>query len=89
MDKFTIEVPSSIRYISDWAEFNDLFPRIPHILDKQIPGCGFTEWCLTSPENVILCSPRNMLILNKWEQHPEEVYRVYNSSRDMDPEIDK
>ncbi|MBR2247537.1 MAG: hypothetical protein IJ880_10985 [Bacilli bacterium] len=84
-----IPVPPGIRYIGKWDGFYDRFPRFPHIMDKQIPGCGFTEWCLTNKDNVILCSPRNMLILNKWEQHINEVFRVHNDSRDIDPAIDK
>lgn len=84
-----ISVPPGIRYIGKWDGFYDKFPRFPHIMDKQIPGCGFTEWCLTNKDNVILCSPRNMLILNKWEQHINEVFRVHNDSRDIDPAIDK
>ena len=84
-----ISIPPGIRYISDWEEFYYKFPRFPHIMDKQIPGCGFTEWCLTNRDNVILCSPRNMLILNKWEQHIDDVYRVYNDSFDIDPGVDK
>ena len=58
-------------------------------MDKQVPGCGFTEWCLTNPDNVILCSPRNMLIQNKTEQHPDDVFRVYNDKYDIDLEVDK
>lgn len=85
----TLIVPPGIRYIGNWKEFYDNFPRIPHIMDKQIPGCGFTEWCLTNQDNVVLCSPRNMLIQNKWEQHPDTVYRVVNDSRDYDLNIDK
>lgn len=85
----TLIVPPGIRYIGDWKEFYDNFPRFPHIMDKQIPGCGFTEWCLTNQDNVVLCSPRNMLIQNKWEQHPDTVYRVVNDSRDYDLNIDK
>ena len=84
-----ILVPRGIRYISDWEDFYNKFPRIPHIMDKQIPGCGFTEWCLTNPDPVILCSPRNMLILNKWEQHPTDVFRVHYDKYDLDPEVDK
>lgn len=90
MKKHIIEVPKNIRYISEWDEFyTEIFPRFPHIMDKQIPGCGFTEWCLTNPDNVILCSPRNMLILNKYEQHPGDVFRVFNDKYDLDPEVDK
>lgn len=89
MEKNVLIVPSNIRYMNEWEDFYNNFPRFPHILDKQVPGCGFTEWCLTNPDNVILCSPRNMLILNKWEQHPNEVFRVYNDKYDVDPGVDK
>ena len=89
MTKETVIVPSNIRYMNEWEDFYNNFPRFPHILDKQVPGCGFTEWCLTNPDNVILCSPRNMLILNKTEQHLGEVYRVRNDKYDVDPGVDK
>ena len=39
-----IIVPKGIRYVSEWENFT--IPDFPHIMDKQIPGCGFTEWCL-------------------------------------------
>lgn len=70
-----IKVPKGIRYISEWKEF-ELF-NFPHILDKKIPGCGFTEWCLVNNQDVILCSPRKILLQNKKEQH-EEVFLVIN-----------
>lgn len=89
MEKIIIKVPGQYRYMGEWDEFIDLFPRFPHIMDKQVPGCGFTEWCLTNPDNVILCSPRNMLILNKWEQHPDDVFRVHNDKYDIDPGVDR
>ena len=56
MNKTILEVPVGVRYISQWNGFrlNDF----PHILDKKIPGCGFTEWCITNNEDTILCSPR-------------------------------
>ena len=71
-----INVPKGIRYISQWNDFK--LEQFPHILDKQIPGCGFTEWCITNPDNVILCSPRKILLENKEEQHSGEVFRVIN-----------
>ena len=84
-----IKVPQGIRYLSQWdpgfcfANFPERF-----ILDKQIPGCGFTEYCLTGPENVILCSPRKLLLKNKWDQHEQDVYLVVNEA-DKDPDVDK
>ena len=53
MKKTILKVPKGIRYISDWTEFKDIFPTIPHIMDKTIPGCGFTEWCLGNEMNTI------------------------------------
>lgn len=70
-----IKVPKGIRYISEWKEF-ELF-NFPHVLDKKLPGCGFTEWCITNNQDVILCSPRKILLQNKKDQH-EEVFLVVN-----------
>ena len=83
-----IVVPSGIRYISDWSEFN--FNKFPGkcIINKQLPGCGFTEYCLRGPENVILCSPRKMLLKNKKDQHEFDVYLVVNEM-DKESNIDK
>ena len=86
MDKIRKEVPQGIRFLSDWNEFKlSNFPS-KCIINKQIPGCGFTEYCIRSSENIILCSPRK--ILNKWDQHKQEVYLVRNEM-DKDPGIDK
>ena len=58
------------------------------IINKQLPGCGFTEYCLRGPENVILCSPRKMLLKNKKDQHGRDVYLVINELEKEVP-IDK
>ena len=76
MNKTTINVPPGIRYISEWEDFQ--LPNYPHIMDKQITGCGFTEWCITNPWNLILVSPRLILLENKEEQHPSEVFYARN-----------
>ena len=81
-----IPVPANIRFMSQWKEFS--IPDIPHIMNKQIPGCGFTEYCITNSEDVILCSPRKILLQNKFEQHKDEVYLVVNE-RDKDIATDK
>ena len=88
MDKKKIEVPEGIRFLSDWEGFN--FSEFPgkSIINKQIPGCGFTEYCIRSNENIILCSPRKILLENKWDQHQGEVYLVRNEM-DKDPSVDK
>ena len=72
-------VPRGIRFISELGtDFR--FYKLPGkcIINKQLPGCGFTEYCLRGPENVILCSPRKMLLKNKKDQHGREVYLVVN-----------
>ena len=80
-----IIVPKGIRYISEWKGFS--IPDFPCIINKTITGCGFTEFCITSSENVILCSPRKILLENKEEQHPGQVYYVRNEL-DTSPKVD-
>ena len=72
-------VPRGIRFISELGT-NFRFYKFPVkcIINKQLPGCGFTEYCLRGPENVILCSPRKMLLKNKKDQHKDSVYLVVN-----------
>ena len=67
MERKIIEVPENIRYISEWPGFN--LPDHPCIINKKITGCGFTEYCITNNQNLILCSPRKILLENK-EEHP-------------------
>ena len=86
MQKETIPVPEKIRYMSEWEGYS-IF-NFPHILNKQIPGCGFTEYCITNNEDVILCSPRKILLQNKYDQHKDEVFLVVNEY-DSDPGTDK
>ena len=84
MDRTILEVPAGIRYISDWEEFD--FGNFPDkcIINKQLPGCGFTEWCIRNRHPLVLCSPRRMLLQNKADQHPE-VFLVRN---ELDQEIE-
>ena len=88
MEKFNIVVPKGIRYIGEWGDFR--FNNFPAkcIINKQLPGCGFTEYCIGGPENVILCSPRKMLLKNKKDQHEFDVYLVVNEM-DKESNIDK
>jgi len=87
MEKIILDVPCGIRYISDWKDFD--FSNFPDkcIINKQLPGCGFTEWVIRNPKPMILCSPRKMLLQNKTDQHPE-VFLVRNEL-DQDTETDK
>lgn len=74
MNSNSLPVPKGVRYISEWEDFS--LKDYPHIIDKQIPGCGFTQWCLTNNMNVILCSPRKVLLENKKDQLGENVFLV-------------
>ena len=88
MEKVILDVPSGIRYISDWEDFD--FKNFPDkcIINKQLPGCGFTEWCIRNQKPTVLSSPRRVLLLNKAEQHPEDIFLVRNDL-DEDVEADK
>ncbi len=77
-NKYSIIVPEGIRYIGNWKEYNLNLFQFPHILDKKIPGCGYTEYCLTCDIPVILCSPRLMLLQNKYDQHKGELFYYRN-----------
>ena len=84
-----VEVPAGYRYISEIPDFkiNDF----PHILNKQIPGCGFTEYCIDpakNSEDIILCSPRKILLKNKYDQHVGDVFLVENKY-EVEPRTDK
>ena len=85
----SIVVPRGIRYISDWDDYDKTYLfQFPHILDKKIPGCGYTEYCIRNNRNIILCSPRKILLQNKYDQHPDEVFLVINEL-DVSLNVDK
>lgn len=68
MKKEIFIVPNGIRFIS---ELNYPLPETPTVINKKLTGCGFTEWAIMCPANVILVSPRRILLENKSAQHPE------------------
>ena len=82
-------VPGGIRFLSDWKDF--FFYKLPPkcIINKQIPGCGFTERVINGIENCILCSPRIALLDSKYSKHDKDVYLVKNELLDSDPGVDK
>ena len=76
MNKKIIKIPRGIEYISQWSEY--AIPRGEHcIVDKGVTGCGYTEYCLMNDNNVVLCSPRKLLLENKDEQHKEDDNILY------------
>lgn len=88
-------VPREVYYLSNWnkgtcGEDNPLdsifvinnsrnMIKRGFVLDKVIPGCGLTHYCLTNPFHTILCSPRKILLENKAEQLGDSVYYVSGS----------
>lgn len=93
MKKTIIQVPKGIRYFNKFEEnYGFHLEDYPYILDKKLPGCGFTTWVLTNKDNVILASPRKMLMENKKEQIGSSVYLVKGSEIDslnVDKDLNK
>lgn len=75
MNKIAIKVPKGIQFISEWKEYQ--IPKGHCIVDKGVTGCGYTEFCLTNDKNVILCSPRKLLLENKRDQHKTDPGIMY------------
>ena len=97
MEKHEIIVPKGIRFIGEinpetkerlWDyELEDY--DFPHILNKKLTGCGYTEYCLKNKQKLILISPRKFLLENKEEQHEGDVYYVKNElETSVDFELD-
>lgn len=74
MHKEKINVPEKVRYFKDWKEFDIANYQYPFILNKVVPGCGFTTYALENPYPTILCSPRKKLLENKYAQTPGSFY---------------
>ena len=75
MNKTIFKVPKGIQYISEWTDYD--LPRGHCIVDKGVTGCGYTEFTLTDKDNVVLCSPRKLLLENKSEQHQGDLNILY------------
>lgn len=78
------EIPEGIRYLSEWAGFNDLPKHEHYILAKEICGCGATEAFIKSNEPLIIAMPRKHLLFNKYSQHIGEnifLYRFLNQKQ--------
>lgn len=75
MEKEIIKVPFGIKYISEWEDYS--YPEGHCIVDKGVTGCGYTEYGLTNDKNVILCSPRKLLLENKAEKHKDDINILY------------
>ena len=82
MKETIITVPEGIRYLSEWTDFENQIPHGQHfILNKAHTGVGATQYYLSNPQKVILCSPRVALIENKRSKHPGVcIYRDLSDS---------
>lgn len=93
MKKSIIQIPKGIRYIGEPGSNYRLEDYdFPHILNKSLTGCGFTELCIRNDQDLILCSPRKILLENKNDQHLGEVHLVVNEeakSVDFEKDITK
>jgi hypothetical protein len=78
-----IVIPKGIRFINEWEGYRLEDYPFPHILNKVLTGCGYTEYCLRNNQPLVLISPRIFLIENKEDQHPGEVFRVKNEVEKM------
>ena len=71
-----LKVPVGTQFISEWKEYS--IPRGEHVIvDKGVTGCGYTEYCLTNKDNIVLCSPRKLLLENKRDQHLRDINIIY------------
>lgn len=68
-------VPHGIQYISQWQDYQ--YPKGRLVVDKGVTGCGYTEYCLTNQEHLVLCSPRRLLLENKRDQHQGDQNILY------------
>ena len=88
MYKEKIIVPIGVTYVGEtfdgrrlWEEYNLENYDFPHILNKVLTGCGYTEYCLTNEQDLVLISPRKFLLENKLAQHLEDLNIHYAENR--------
>ena len=88
MYKEKIVVPIGVTYVGEtfegrrlWEEYNLENYNFPHILNKVLTGCGYTEYCLTNDQDLVLISPRKFLLENKLAQHLSDLNIHYAENR--------
>ena len=74
MEKHKIIVPKGVKFIGrDWMYGEGKYDLkdypFPHIVNKVLTGCGYTEYCLMNDQDLVLISPRKFLLENKISQH--------------------
>lgn len=74
MIKSLIQVPPGVRYLSEWSGF-DLYDFPDQcIINKVITGCGMTEFAIHCERDLVVCSPRKILLQNKFDQNSDIAY---------------
>ena len=86
MNKFKIIVPKYVEYIGrDWCNEENAYRleeyEFPHILNKVLTGCGYTEYCLRNSQDLVLISPRKFLLENKMDQHEDDLNIYYAENK--------
>ena len=51
-----IIIPKGIEYIGDWNGYKLEDYQFPHILNKVLTGCGYTEYCIRNDQPLVLTS---------------------------------
>ena len=76
--KTVIDVPDYVNYLNEWDGF-----ELPNgIFNKGTTACGATTLAMTDSYKTIICSPRNELLRNKHEQHPETLLVIAGCKED-------
>jgi hypothetical protein len=66
MNKTQLKIEKGITYLIEIMNFE--LPK--GIFNKGIAGCGATTLAIEDNNKTIICSPRNALLKNKKNQHP-------------------
>ena len=81
MKEIKIKVPTEYEYLSMWKDFETFLPPGHIILNKEICGCGCTDYFLTNGTPTILVSPRKRLIESKMNDPRTYMAFYYDRSK--------
>lgn len=87
MKEIKIKVPVDCEYLSMWKDFDTFLPPGHIILNKEICGCGCTDYFLTSGTPTILVSPRKRLIESK--KNDPRTYMTFYYDRSKGNSVDE
>ena len=88
MKEIKIPVPYEIDYLSKWETFDSTLPQGKVILNKNICGCGCTEYYLCNDMPVILVSPRKELLHCKMESERDRPLFYFDRSKSRTVKLD-